>query len=178
MAAIAPRTHLAHFPAAVKNVLVIVSELQDARATASILAAIHARESVRLHLLALETPPSGYARSFLGGVDFHKVQRDSGLTTLAPLRAELDAARIPYRFHVEIGPWLATIARYSRDIDCVRIVVGDNPGSIVRKLALRHDCWRIKSFLRRSGRDCAVVQRGEGARHPPADLSRKASHPN
>ncbi len=178
MAAISPRTHLAHFPAAVKNVLVIVSELQDPRATAAILATMHARESVRLHLLAMETPPSGYARSFLGAVDLRTLQHGIGLKTLAPLRSELDAAQVPYRFHVEIGPWLATIARYAADIGCTRIVLGDNPASIVRKLALRHDCWRIKSYLRRSGRDCAVVQRGEGTRHPVVDLARKASHPN
>ena len=65
MAAISLRTHAAHFPAAVKNVLVIVSEPADARATASILASIYAANRSACTSSVMETPPSGYARRLL-----------------------------------------------------------------------------------------------------------------
>jgi nucleotide-binding universal stress UspA family protein len=178
MAAIVQQSHLAHFPAAVRNILVIVSGLQDPRATAANLAAMHARDAIRIHLLAIETPPSGYARSFLGAVDFRKLKHDDGLKALAPLRAALDAAGIPYRFHIEIGRWLDTISHYAREIGCARIVVGDNPHGAWRNLVLWHDCRRIKAFLRQSGRDCVVVQRGEGMRAAAPGFSREVSHPN
>jgi nucleotide-binding universal stress UspA family protein len=178
MAATATRNHAAQFPAAVKNVLVVVCGLQDARATARILAGMHAREAIRIHLLAVETPPSGYARFFLRDVDYRKVQEAEGLEKLAPLRGELEAAGIPYRFHVEIGPWLATISRFSREIGCARIVVGTNPGHAFRDLLLWHDCWRIRSHLRRAGSDCPVVRREERARSLEAALPHRAPGPH
>ena len=164
MGATATGNPAAQFPAAVKSVLVVVCGLQDARATARILAGMHAREAILIHLLAVETPPSGYARFFLRDIDYRKVQEAEGLVSLAPLRGELEAAGIPYRFHVEIGPWLATISRFSRETGCARIVVGANPGHALRDLLLWHDCWRIRSHLRRAGSDCPVVRREEPAR--------------
>ena len=178
MATIAQRSHVAHFPASVKNVLVIVSGLQDPETTAATLAAMHAKEAMRIHLLASETPPSGYAKFFLGPIDLRKVQRDDALKALAPLRAQLDAAGIPYKFHVEVGSWLDTIARFARETGCVRVVVGDNPRHGLRNLVLWHDCWRIRSFLQRSGRDCPVVQREETAFVPEARLHHQASSRN
>jgi hypothetical protein len=174
MAVIDQRIHAAHFPATVKNVLAVASGLQDPRATARILSRLHAREAIRIHLLAVEIPPSGYARFFLGDIDFRKVLRADGLNALAPLRSELDAAGIPYRFHVEIGRWLATIARFSREIACARIVVGDNPRRPLYNLLLRHDCWRIRSYLQRSGHDCAVVQGDEAPRASEVPLAGEA----
>jgi hypothetical protein len=155
------KSHVAHFPAQVKNVLVIVSELQDPGATAVTLAAMHAREAIGIHLLAIETSPSRYARSFLTKIDLRKVQQADALKSLIPLRAQLDAAGIPYKFHLEVGRWLDLISQYARDIGCVRIVVGDNPHHWLRNLVLRHDCWRIRSFLRQAGWDYPVVQREE-----------------
>jgi nucleotide-binding universal stress UspA family protein len=178
MAATAARNHAAQFPAAVKNVLVVVCGLEDARATARILSGMHAREAIRIHLLAVETPPSGYARFFLRDIDYRKVQEAEGLLSLAAVRGELEAAGIPYRFHVEIGPWLATISRFSREIGCARIVVGANPGNAFRDLLLWHDCWRIGFHLRRAGSDCPVVRHDEPARSLEAALPRRAPRPH
>ena len=174
MAAIAPRIHAAQFPAAVKNVLVIASALQDADATARILARMQAREPIRLHVLAVQSPPSGYARHFLRDIDLRKVQQADGEKALAPLRAALDAAGVSCKYHVEIGPWLATISRFAREISCARIVLGENPGHAWRTLLLRHDCWRVRSVLRGSGHDCPVLQGDEPALATPAPVPREA----
>jgi nucleotide-binding universal stress UspA family protein len=178
MAPANPHMHAARFPSAVSNVLVIASALQDARATALALEKMKARESIRIHILAVESPPSGYARHFLRGIDLRALQEAEGLKTLAALRAELDALGIACNFHVEIGPWLATIARFAREISCARVVVGENPGHPLANLLLRHDCWRIGSFLRRSGQDCPVVRREEPTLTARAPLPRRASRPH
>ncbi|HTD03376.1 universal stress protein [Undibacterium sp.] len=142
---------IAHFPSGVKNVLVVAGRLLDPRATASMLAAMHARETVRIHLLAIEPRPSGYAGSFLGDCDVESVQENAAHGRLASLRAALDASGTPYRAHVAAGAWLETIARYARELGCTRVIVGDNPQRLLHRLVLRHDRWRIESFLRGQG---------------------------
>ena len=139
---------IAHFPAGVRNVLVVAGRLLDPRATAAMLGTLHARETVRIHLLAIAPSPSGYARSFLGGVDAAAVQEDIARANLAPLCEALDAAGTPYRVHVASGRWLETIERHARDLGCARVIVGDNPRRLLHRLLLRHDRWRLDSFLR------------------------------
>lgn len=177
MASAAPRLHAAQFPAAVKNVLVVASPLQDARGTARILARMQAREPLRIHVLAVQAPPSGYARHFLREIDLRGVLEAEAERALAPLRAELAAAGVPCRFHVEIGPWLETISRFAGEISCARIVLGESPGHAWRTLLLRHDAWRLRSVMRRSGRDCAVL-RGDDAAPPAGAVPREASRPH
>ncbi|HLX22571.1 MAG TPA: universal stress protein [Usitatibacter sp.] len=135
---------VALFPAGVRNVLVVAGRLLDAHATATMLSALHSRESVRIHLLAVQPCPSGYAASFLDGYDLESAAHEQ----LAALRAELDALQTPYRTHISTGPWLDTIARYARELNCPEVIVGDNPNSVLNRLVLRHDRWRIASFLR------------------------------
>jgi hypothetical protein len=168
MATIAQPLHAAHFPASLTSILVIASAAQDARATAATVIAMHARYGARIHLLAIQAPPSGYARNFLGSIDLRKIQHADGLEALAPLRARLDAAGVAYRFHVEIGAWFPSIARIAQDINCSRIVVGENPKSLLGNLALRHDRWRIASLLRKAGNGCPVVLRDGAAAAPHA----------
>ncbi|HEY2629673.1 MAG TPA: universal stress protein, partial [Usitatibacter sp.] len=127
-----------------RNVLVVAGRLLDARATATTLAALHSKENVRIHLLAVQPRPSGYAASFLEGYDLEGAAREP----LAALRAELDALAVPHRMHVATGPWLDTIARHARELNCAQVIVGDNPHRMLNRLVLRHDRWRIASFLR------------------------------
>ncbi len=135
---------VALFPAGVRNVLVVTGRLLDARATATMLSDLHSRESVRIHLLAVQPRPSGYAASFLDGYDLESAAREQ----LVALRSELDALATPYRTHVTTGPWLETIARYAHELNCPQVIVGDNPHRMINRLVLRHDRWRIASFLR------------------------------
>lgn len=172
-----PSAHTAHFPAEAKSVLVISSPMLDARTTAAILGALHARETTRIHVLAVLPRPTGYAKSFLGAIDVKDVQERRARKTLEPLRAALEAAGTPFRVHIESGLWLETICRYARELGCSRVVVGDNPHHALRRLVLRHDCWRIESFLRDAGVQCAVVHGEAQARRPAVSLGRNASHP-
>lgn len=151
-----PRAHIAHFPADVRNVLVVASGLLDAGATASLLAAMHSRESVRIHLLAIESRPTGYAGSFLRTVDVGKIQEGVAHRHVAPLCDALDASGVPYRLHVAAGAWLEAIGHHARELGCTRVIVGDNPHRALHRLVLRHDRWRIESYLRGQGIGCAT----------------------
>jgi nucleotide-binding universal stress UspA family protein len=151
-----PRAHLAHFPSDVRNVLVVTSALLDAQATAAALSAMHSSEPVRIHLLAVESKPTGYARSFLERVDIERVQDGEAHRHAAPLCEALEDSGVPYRVHVARGPWLESIERYARELGCTRVVVGDNPQRSLYRLVLRHDRWRIESYLRGQGLRCAT----------------------
>ena len=168
---------IAHFPAGVRNVLVVAGRLLDARATAAMLGAMHAREAVRIHVLAVAPDPSGYAGSFLGAVDAGAAGRDLASGQAAPLCEALDAAGTPYRMHVAQGRWLEAIERHARELGCARVIVGDNPRRLLNRLVLRHDRWRIESFLRGRGMRCAVIHREDAPSRPRVALARNASHP-
>jgi hypothetical protein len=169
--------HAARFPAAIENVLVVASAMLDPRATATALAAMHARAAVRIHLLAIQQLPNGHAGPFLRAIDMKKVRETEASELLAPLVAELEASGTPYRTHVETGAWLETIAGHVRDLGCGKIVVGDNRLGAWQRLLLRHDQWRIASYLRRSGFEVDVVRLDEVSPRNRASTSRAvASH--
>ena len=161
MAARPATSYTAQFPAHVRNVLVLVSALQDPAALAATLREMARRESVRIHLLSVQSPPSGHARVFLRGIDSARVQREDGERELQPIRDLLDAAGIRYRHHVQIGPLMVSVARFAADLCCRRILVGDNKANLVKDLLLRHDCRRIGAELAAAGFECSVLQREE-----------------
>jgi nucleotide-binding universal stress UspA family protein len=136
------------FPSGVRNVLVVAGRLLDPESTAAMLCELHSRETVRIHLLAIEPRATSYAGSFLDGIDRESVHESAARARLEPLCAALDAAGTPYRTHVVTGPWLDTIAQYAHELGCASVVVGDNPHRLLNRLVLRHDRWRIQSFLR------------------------------
>lgn len=157
MAALPAPAHVAHFPAEVRNVLVVVNGLQDCHAIAAKLAAMHQRESLRIYLLAVEHAPSGHAMAFLRNIDVKRLLREDGLAALRPLRDLLDRAGLPYRHDVEVGPWEETIARFAQDRCCRTLVMGDRDSARFAHLLLRHDAWRIRTRLGRAGFTCETV---------------------
>ena len=157
MAALPKPAHVAIFPAEVRNVLVVVNGLQDFGAIAAKLAAMHDREPVRIHLLAVEHAPSGHAMTFLRHIDVKHLLREDGLAAMRPLRDLLDKAGVPYRHEVEVGPWAETIASFAQERCCKTIVMGDHETHRFRHLVLAHDAWRIRTRLGRAGFACEMV---------------------
>lgn len=157
----AAKSYTAQFPAHVRNVLVLVSSLQDPVALAATLGEMARHKSVRIHLLSVQSPPSGHARVFLRGIDVARVQREDGLRELQPIRELLDAAGVAYHHHVQVGLQLPTVARFATDRCCRRIFVGDNRANPLKDLLLRHDCRRLCSELAALGFECSVLQREE-----------------
>jgi hypothetical protein len=149
----------AHFPAEVRNVLVVANGLQDAAALAATLRELVTAEGVRVHLLSVQQRPSGHAMAYLRRIDLDSVQQRDGEQALLALRKALDEGGVPYSHHVEIGAWLETIARFAADRCCRRIFVGDNRRNLIKDLVLRHDCTRIRTAVRVIGFECVVLRR-------------------
>ena len=153
--------HAAHFPEGTRGLLVLASASQDPRATASIVAGMMAREDLRIHVAAVRSPPSPYARRFLRSVDVASVLEAGARESLAPLCRELDALGIIYRTHVVIAPWLEGIERLVRDLGCSRIALGTGSRSVLGNAALRLDRWLLERTLRTAGCECDVVRGDE-----------------
>ena len=124
----------ASFPT--RGVLVVANRSRDARATARLVASIHAREHVRIHVAAVQGRPTGYAGRFLRSIDLRKVLTDLGHESMAGLCAELDALGVPYKTHVEIGPWSASIQRLKRELGCSH-VLDESPRYSLRQAFIR-----------------------------------------
>jgi hypothetical protein len=155
--------HASHFPAETRGVLVVANPSQDPRATARLVAAMHAREPVRIHVAAVQCPPTGYAASYLRAINVNKVLDDLGRQRMASLCAELDALGIAHRTHVEIGRWAEGITRLARDLGCGRVLIGTNPRRALSDAALRFDLWLLRGALRRDGCDCTVMRGDESS---------------
>jgi len=149
--------HVALFPAAVRNILVVVNRLQDHGSIVAKLARMNREETVRIHLLAVEPPPTGHAMQFLRHIDVRRLLREDGLKRLHPLMDLLDAAAVPYRHEVEVGRWEETITRVARERCCKSIVMGDHDAPPLVSLLLRHDAWRIRSRLVKLGFACEML---------------------
>lgn len=108
-----------------KRILVSISgnaaQMQSAIAEAM---AIYREESVAIHLLNLQALIPSYAARFFKGSDLHAMQKEAGMEELAPARAILDAAGIPYTVHVETGRSAESIVCAARELGCDRIVMG------------------------------------------------------
>ena len=165
MATTVPTRYSVYFPAGAGDVLVVVNELQDPRPLAETIATLHRAEpDVRIHVLAAQQTPSGYARSHLKRVNVGKVLRAAGEREIEVLSGLLEAAGVAHQRHVEVGPYLETIATFVRDHGCKRVFIGDNPGSFLKNLLLRHDCSLLRNYLERQGISCRVMRREETAR--------------
>ena len=114
-------------------------------------------ETVRIHLLAVEAPPTGHAMQFLRRIDVRRLLREDGMKRLRPLMELLDAAGVAYRREVEVGRWEETITRFARERCCKSIVMGDHDAPPLVSLLLRHEEWRIRTRLVKLGFACEML---------------------
>ncbi|TCO83027.1 nucleotide-binding universal stress UspA family protein [Plasticicumulans lactativorans] len=90
-----------------------------------------------LHLLNVQLPlESGHAKLFFGPDEIAAYQREQGLDALRAARERLDAAGVPYTFHVVVGHAGETIARFAREQACDQIVMGSHGRSALTHLVL------------------------------------------
>ena len=90
-----------------------------------------------LHLLNVQFPiDSGHARMFATEQEIEAYHRDEGLKVLARARARLDAAEVPYTYHVLVGHVAPTIARFAKEQRFDKVVMGTHGRSGVTELLL------------------------------------------
>jgi len=83
------------------------------------------KEAPEVHLLNVQIALRQGVTAFVGRQQIDSYHHDEGARELAPARAKLDAAKLPYRFHVGVGEEPSeVIARYVRDKKCDQVVMG------------------------------------------------------
>ncbi|MEW6314058.1 MAG: universal stress protein [Pseudomonadota bacterium] len=83
------------------------------------------REPVEIHLLNVQLPiASGNVRKFFSHEELNSYYQDEGLAALAGARKLLDAAGVPYHYHVGVGDIAETVARYAAEKQCGQVVMG------------------------------------------------------
>ena len=95
---------------------------------------IHRVEQAAVHLLAVQPRVNGHVAAFFGTHELLQLQQDAGDEDLAPARALLDAAGVPYTASVMVGRSAETIAHAATELGCDRIVMGDAVGGVAQKV--------------------------------------------
>ncbi|MBM5812218.1 MAG: universal stress protein [Gammaproteobacteria bacterium] len=85
----------------------------------------NAGRTAELQLLNVQIPlESGHARMFVSPEAIQAWHREEGERDLQSARQRLDAAGIPYSWHVAVGRIAETIIDFARELGCERIVMG------------------------------------------------------
>ena len=96
------------------------------RAVAHVLKLREDAPDVDIHLLSVQIPIDGHARTFVSQEALENYHREEGLAALANARRRLDDAGVPYTHHITIGHVADTIVRYAQERGFDRIVMGSH----------------------------------------------------
>jgi nucleotide-binding universal stress UspA family protein len=94
------------------------------------------REPVEIHLLNVRPSLRGDAGRFIDAEQIRRFHQEEGLKVLAPVRERLDAAGIPYQFHIGVGDAAEVITQYAREQGFDEIVMGASGRSPVAALLM------------------------------------------
>lgn len=94
-------------------------------------------------------PPivSGNVKSFFSAEDIQSFYQEEGEKALAPAKALLDAAGVPYESEVVVGPAAQTIADYARKHNVDTIVMGTRGLGSVTGLLLGSVTTKVLSLV-------------------------------
>jgi nucleotide-binding universal stress UspA family protein len=82
------------------------------------------KSTIEVHLLNVQHPLHGDVAMFLSAEQIERFHHDEGIKALAAARAKLDAAKVPYLFHVGVGDPAHVIVHYAKEKDCQQIFMG------------------------------------------------------
>lgn len=95
------------------------------------------KEPVEIHLLNVQLALRQGVTEFVSQKQLDSYHHDEGIKDLASARAKLDAAKVPYQFHIGVGEEPAVvIARYAQDKKCDQVVMGTRGLSSVAGILL------------------------------------------
>ncbi|MBK9160853.1 MAG: universal stress protein [Nitrosomonadales bacterium] len=108
------------------------------------------RERPQLLLLNVQwNVAAGNVKLFIDQQTIDGYYREQGLAALSTARAALDAAKLPYQYHISIGTPAEAITQYAREQGVDQIVMGRRGqgglqalllGSVVNKVLHLADC--------------------------------------
>ncbi len=82
------------------------------------------RAAIELYLVNAQPALRGDVTMFIGHEQIQRFHEEEGLKRLATARAKLDAAGVPYTFHIGVGDPAHVIVDYAREKGCEQIVIG------------------------------------------------------
>ena len=94
------------------------------------------REPLEVHLLNVEPPLPSHISRFISRDQLQQWRHDEAEKALAPARAILDEAGIPYVQHVLIGHVAHVIAEQARVLRCDKVIMGTHGFGTVTQLLL------------------------------------------
>jgi nucleotide-binding universal stress UspA family protein len=97
-------------------------------------------ELVTVHLPVPKLPRMGVA---VGKAQIQKYYEEEGQTKLAAARRKLDAAGVPYKANVLVGPVAETIVRHAKDKRCDLIYIGTRGMSEMGKALLGSTATKV-----------------------------------
>src|ERR1700690_1793600 len=98
--------------------------------------ALHAVNYVIKNVIALKEPPqvlllnvqwnvaAGNVKLFINQKTIEDYYREQGMAALQPARAALDAAALPYQYHISVGTPAEAIVQYAHQQGVDQIVMG------------------------------------------------------
>ena len=95
------------------------------RAVKQVLELADSGAKLEITLLNVQVPiASGHVRMFISQDEVNSYHQDEGLAALANSRALLEAAGVPYNYHIGVGRVAETIVRFAREGNIDKIVMG------------------------------------------------------
>jgi nucleotide-binding universal stress UspA family protein len=94
----------------------------------------HYKEPLEIHLLNVQHPFPGTIRGV--GEEAKRFHHDESIKALAPARKLLDAAGLKYEYHIGVGDFGETIARYAKDLKIEQVVMGTRGAGSVANMLL------------------------------------------
>ncbi len=79
---------------------------------------------------------AGNVKLFINQQTIEDYYREQGMAALQAARAALDAAGLPYKYHISIGTPAEAIAQYAREQDADQIMMGRHGQGAVKTLLL------------------------------------------
>lgn len=124
----------------------------------------HAVQHVVKQMAVLKEPPrilllnvqwkiaTGNVKLFIDQDTINDYYREQGIAELASGRAILDAAGVPYQYHISIGAPAESIAQYAREQSADQIVMGRQGKGGVQQLLLGSVVSKVLHLV-----DCPVL---------------------
>lgn len=94
------------------------------------------KTALEIHLVNVQYPVHGGVSVFVDAAQIKQYHYEEGEKALAPARALLDAAGLPYQSHLFVGEPAETISRFATEIACDQIVIGTRGLGVVSSLLL------------------------------------------
>ena len=95
------------------------------------------KDPAEIHLLNVQLALRKGVTEFVSQQQLDSYHHDEGIKDLASARAKLDAAKVPYQFHIGVGEEpAAVVAHYAQDKKCDQVVMGTRGLSSVAGILL------------------------------------------